>query len=64
MGWVGDNQLVLKTAVVCTGDERKREKSGVMLQDKGQVGPKDVGREAGYTRSGEGRRCAAQSEES
>jgi hypothetical protein len=23
VGWVGDNQLVLKTAVVCTADERK-----------------------------------------
>jgi hypothetical protein len=22
-GWVGDNQLVMKTSVVCTGDERK-----------------------------------------
>jgi len=33
VGWVGDNKPVLKTAVVCTGDERKREKSGVMLQD-------------------------------
>ena len=44
VGWVGGNQLVLEMAVVCTGDERKREKSGVMFQDRGQVGPKDMGR--------------------